>query len=63
MPDTDFTPALAAAAEDRKAQARMVDGYNLLRGALDWFNAHEVEIQLGHIPQWVTMARELLKRR
>lgn len=48
-------------AEDRKANERMVEGYNILRGALVWFDSHEVEGKLGHLPQWVVMGRELTK--
>jgi hypothetical protein len=38
----------------------MTNSYNLLRDALSWFSSHEVEKKLGHLPQWVVMARELL---
>lgn len=48
--------------ERRKAEQRMVDGYNRLRDALSWFDSHEVEKKLGHLPQWVVMARELFAR-
>ncbi len=51
------------AAEDRKANERMVAGYNLLRDALAWFDSHSVEEKLGHLPQWVDMARQLIARR
>lgn len=50
-------------AESRKAQDRMVDGYNLLRDALAWFDAEEVEKNLGHLPQWVPKARYLTRRK
>ena len=33
----------------------------LLRDALSWFDSHEVEEKLGHLPQWVNMARRLLE--
>jgi hypothetical protein len=33
------------------------EAFNLLRDALSWFDAHEVEKQLGHLPQWVVSAR------
>lgn len=51
-----------SAAEDRKAQQRMVDGYNTLRDALSWFDSHEVEAKLGHMPQWVVTARDIVAR-
>jgi hypothetical protein len=40
-----------------------VDGYNILRDAVVWFDSHEVEKKLGHLPQWMVTARELLKAR
>jgi hypothetical protein len=45
---------------EEKRMQRMTDGYNLLRDALVWFDSHEVEQKLGHVPQWVAMARALL---
>lgn len=42
---------------------RIVDGYNILRDAVVWFDSHEVEKKLGHLPQWMVTARELLKAR
>lgn len=45
--------------EDTAAARRMVDAYNVLRGALAWFDSHSVEQKLGHLPQWAVMAREL----
>jgi hypothetical protein len=47
--------------EDRKAVEKMTEGYSRLRDALIWFDAHEVEKKLGHLPQWVVMGRELTK--
>lgn len=38
---------------------RQIDGYNVMLDALSWFEAHEVEKKLGHLPQWVPMAREI----
>jgi hypothetical protein len=46
-------------AEDARV-LRMVEGYNLLRDALVWFESHEVEKKLGHLPQWVDMAKKLI---
>lgn len=54
--------AAFAEAEDRKAQQRMVDGYNTLRDALSWFDSHEVEEKLKHLPQWVVTARVVTSR-
>lgn len=42
---------------------RHTDGYNVMRDALSWFEAHEVEKKLGHLPQWVTMARKIRDRK
>lgn len=42
-----------------KGIAKMTEGYNRLRDALIWFDSHEVEKKLGHLPQWVVMGREL----
>ena len=47
-------------AEERKAVAKMTDGYNCLRDALVWFDTHDVEIKLGHLPQWVVAARRFV---
>jgi hypothetical protein len=54
--------AAFVAAKERNANAKMVDGYNLLRDALVWFESHSVEEKLGHLPQWVEMARHLTAR-
>lgn len=51
--------ARAMEIEERKALQRMTDGYNILRGALVWFDSHDVEKKLDHLPQWVAMGREL----
>lgn len=39
---------------------RHTEGYNILRAALAWFSSHSAESKLGHLPQWVTMGRELV---
>lgn len=44
------------------AMERMTDGYNILRSALAWFDSHEVEARLKHLPQWAADARELIAR-
>lgn len=49
--------------EERKAAEKMTAGYNLLRDALIWFDSHDVEKKLGHLPQWVAIGRELTKAR
>lgn len=46
-------------AQECKAFLKMTEGYNRLRDALVWFDAHEVEKRLGHLPQWVALGREL----
>lgn len=48
--------------EERKAIEKMTEGYNRLRDALIWFDSHEVEKKLGHLPQWVVMGRVLTSR-
>lgn len=48
--------------EEKKTHDRMVDGYNIMCAALAWFSSHSVEEKLGHVPQWVTMGRELTVR-
>jgi hypothetical protein len=48
------------ASQEEPGTKVMTDGYNRLRDALDWFTSHEVEKKLGHLPQWVIMARELI---
>ncbi len=50
----------AKTAEDDRGITKMTRGYNLLRDALAWFSSHEVEKKLGHLPQWVDMARDLI---
>ena len=42
---------------------KMTDGYNAMRDALSWFDSHEVETKLGHLPQWVVTGREIKTRR
>lgn len=44
------------------ADQKMTDGYNILRSALAWFDSHEVEAKLGHLPQWVDDGRKLTNR-
>lgn len=46
-----------------QATKRHTDGYNIMRDALSWFEAHDVEKKLGHLPQWVVMAREVRDRK
>jgi hypothetical protein len=46
-----------AATEGEKPMDSCGD-FNLLRDALAWFDSHEVEQKLGHMPWWVKMARE-----
>lgn len=41
----------------RAENERLLAHYNLLRDALSWYSAHANWI--GHVPQWVTMARAL----
>lgn len=47
---------------EAKAVEKMTEGYNRLRDALIWFDSHEVEKKLGHLPQWVVMGRNLTSR-
>jgi hypothetical protein len=52
------TGDIARAALDMKAEIeRLNASFNLLRDAVSWFDAHEVEKKLGHLPQWVVSAR------
>lgn len=37
--------------------ARLLVSYNLLRDALSWFDAHNID----HLPQWVVSARRALE--
>jgi hypothetical protein len=58
----DIRAALAASQEtnaDLAALPKMTSGYNTLRDALSWFDAHEVESKLGHLPEWAMAARAL----
>jgi hypothetical protein len=43
--------------EESGATDSYVD-FNLLRDAISWFDSHEVEQKLSHLPWWVKMARE-----
>lgn len=61
--ETQASMAAFRETQDRKARERMVEGYNLLRGALAWFDSHEVEKELGHVPQWVESGRRLTQGR